>query len=143
MVLKITVTKQSDPSYTSDLEFNRFPIFLGRDEKNEVILPDPFKVVSRKHAKIIETEGILQLVDIEAPNFTYLNDERINPNEENAVKSGDKVKIGEYELKLQILKEKEQLADNDQKTMVFINPFAEEVSIQGVFDLGTGKDARS
>jgi len=128
MVLRITVTKQSDPSYTNNPEFNRFPIFLGRDEKNEVILPDPFKVVSRKHAKIIDTEGILQLIDLEAPNFTYLNDERINPNEENAIKSGDKVKIGEYELEMQIIKEKKQAADDDQKTMVFLNPFAEEVA---------------
>ncbi len=128
MVLRVTITKQSDPSYTDNLEFNRFPIFLGRDEKNEVILPDPFKVVSRKHTKIIETEGILQLIDLEAPNFTYLNGERINPNEENAIKSGDKVKIGEYELELQIVKVKEQAADDDQKTMVFLNPFAEEVA---------------
>jgi len=125
MVLRITVTKQSDVTYTSDLEFNRFPIFLGRDEKNEVILPDPFKVVSRKHAKIVETEGILQLIDLEAPNFTYLNDKRINPNEENAIKSGEKIKIGEYELELQILKE--NVVDDDQKTMVFLNPFAEEI----------------
>lgn len=128
MVLRITITKQSDPSYTNNLEFNRFPIFLGRDEKNEVILPDPFKVISRKHAKILETEGILQLIDLEAPNFTYLNDERLNPNEENAVKSGDKVKIGEYELELLIAKEKEQVIEDDQKTMVFLNPFAEEVA---------------
>jgi hypothetical protein len=128
MVLRITVTKCTDPSFTNDLELNRFPVFLGRDEKNEVILPDPFKVVSRKHAKIVDTEGILQLFDLEAPNFTYLNDERINPNEENAIKSGDKIKIGEYELELQILKEKERIADDDQKTMVFLNPFAEQIA---------------
>jgi len=127
MVLKITVTKQSDPSFINTPELNRFPIFFGRDEKNEVILPDPFKVISRKHAKITETEGILQLIDLETPNFTYLNDERINPNEENAIKSGDKIKIGEYELELQILKEKEGVDDDDQKTMVFLNPFAEEI----------------
>jgi pSer/pThr/pTyr-binding forkhead associated (FHA) protein len=128
MVLRVTITKQSDPSYINNPEFSRFPIFFGRDEKNEVILPDPFKVISRKHAKIMETEGILQLIDLEAPNFTYLNGERINPNEETAIKSGDKVKIGEFELELEIIKEKEKVVDDDQKTMVFLNPFAEEVA---------------
>ncbi|HSP87659.1 MAG TPA: FHA domain-containing protein, partial [Ignavibacteriaceae bacterium] len=128
MILKISVVKQSDPSYLNNIELNRFPVFIGRDEKNEIILPDPFKVISRKHAKIIDTEGILQLIDLEAPNFTYLNDERLNPNEENAVKSGDKVKIGDYIIDLQLVKEKEQVPEDDQKTMVFVNPFAEEVA---------------
>ncbi|RPI71301.1 MAG: FHA domain-containing protein, partial [Ignavibacteriales bacterium] len=91
--------------------------------------PDPFKVISRKHAKIIDTEGILQLIDLDAPNFTYLNDERINPNEENAVKSGDRIKIGEYELELEVqLENVHTEVVDDQKTMVFVNPFAEEVS---------------
>jgi predicted component of type VI protein secretion system len=131
MVLRVTVSKQSDPSYHFNSEFSRFPIFLGRDEKNEIALPDPFKVVSRKHAKIVETEGILQLVDLEAPNFTYLNDDRLNPNEENAVKSGDKIKIGEYELELEVILEKAPPRveiEDDQRTMIFVNPFAEEVS---------------
>ena len=132
MVLKISIIKQSDPSFTNTSEFRRFPIFLGRDEKNEVILPDPFKVVSRKHAKIIETEGILQLIDLDAPNFTYLNEEKINPNEENAIKSGDKIRIGEYELELEVVIEKDshqnEIAEDDQKTMVFVNPFAEEIA---------------
>lgn len=127
MVLKFTVTKQSDPSYTNNHEFNRFPIFLGRDEKNEVTLPDPFKIISRKHAKIIETEGIFQLIDLDTPNFTYLNDEKIISNEEYAIKSGDKIKIGDFEISLEFSKEKDVIVD-DEKTMVFLNPFAEEVA---------------
>ncbi len=134
MVLRVTISKQSDPSFSYNNEFSRFPVFLGREEKNEVVLPDPFKVVSRKHAKIIDTEGILQLIDLEAPNFTYLNDERLNPNEENAIKSGDKIKIGDYEIELEIViaKEPQQTeteAEDEQKTMVFVNPFAEEVAV--------------
>jgi type VI secretion system protein ImpI len=128
MILEFTVTKKSEPDYSEKLSFNRFPVFIGREEKNDVILPDPFKVVSRKHAKIVNTEGILQVVDLESANFSFLNGERVIPNEENAIKSGDVIKIGEYELIVELVQEKEQVFDDDQKTMVFSSPFAGDVS---------------
>lgn len=128
MKIKLKISKKSDPSYSSEMDFNRFPVTLGRDEKNDVILADPFKVVSRHHAKIINTEGILQLMDLESANFTYLNDVRVIPNEENAIKSGDTIRIGEYELEMEMLKEQELPAYDDQKTMVFSSPFAEEIN---------------
>lgn len=128
MTLELTITKQSDPSFSEKLSFKRFPVFIGREENNEVILPDPFKVVSRKHAKIVNTEGILQIVDLESANFTFLHGERIIPNEENALKSGDIIKIGEYQLQAQLILEKEPVFDDDQKTMVFSSPFAGDVA---------------
>ena len=74
MILKLSIIKQSDSAFSEQVEFNRFPIFLGRDNSNQVVLSDPLKIISRKHAKIINTEGILQLIDLESANFTYLND---------------------------------------------------------------------
>ncbi len=128
MIIKFKISKKSDPSFSTELDFDRFPVSMGRDEKNDVILPDPFKVISRKHAKILNTEGILQLVDLESSNFTYLNEERIAPNEENALKSGDIIKIGEYELITELVMEQETRDEDDQKTMVFSSPYAEEVN---------------
>jgi len=128
MKIILKISKKSDPSFSSELDFNRFPVTIGRDEKNDIILPDPFKVVSRHHAKIADTEGILQLVDLESANFTYLNETRISPNEENALKSGDMIKIGEYELQTELMNEDERIEYDDQKTMVFSSPFAEEIN---------------
>ncbi len=128
MKIKLKISKKSDPSFSSVLDFNRFPVGLGRDEKNDVILPDPFKVVSRRHAKIVDTEGILQLVDLESANFTYLNESPLIPNEENALKTGDIIRVGEYELEAELVKEQVISGEDDQKTMVFSSPFAEEVN---------------
>ena len=128
MKIKLKISKKSEPSFSLVLDFNRFPITMGRDEKNEVILPDPFKVISRKHARILNTEGILQLVDLESANFTYLNDQAIIPNEENAIKTGDIIRIGEYQLEVELVKEQELPEEDDQKTMVFSSPFAEEIN---------------
>lgn len=127
MILKLTINRQSDSSFSQVIDFNRFPVFIGRDEKNDVILPDPFKVVSRKHSKVVNTEGILQLIDLEAPNFTYLNGEKLVPNEENALKSGDIIRVSDYEMMVELIAEKEKVPDDDQKTMVFSSPFAEDV----------------
>ncbi len=128
MKIKLKISKKSDPSFSSVLDFNRFPVSVGRDEKNDVILPDPFKVVSRRHAQIVDTEGILQLVDLESANFTYLNEAALLPNEENALKSGDIIRVGEYELEAELVKEQVISNEDDQKTMVFSSPFAEEVN---------------
>jgi len=128
MILKIIVTKQSDSKYLQQLEFDRFPILLGRGEKNDIILTDSFKIISREHAKIVDTEGILQLVDLESANFTYLNGQRIEPNEDNALQAGNKIKIGEYELEIELIKQKDTKTIDDQRTMVFSSPFAEDLA---------------
>ncbi len=127
MILKLSVTKQSNSLFSEQFEFNRFPVFLGRDNNNQVILPDPLKIVSRRHAKIIDTEGILQLVDLESANFTYLNGEKVLPNEENPLQSNDKIRVGDYELQIEFVKEKEFLEEDDQKTMIFSSPYSEEI----------------
>jgi pSer/pThr/pTyr-binding forkhead associated (FHA) protein len=128
MKIKFKISKKSEPSFSSLLDFNRFPVTLGRDEKNDVILPDPFKVVSRKHARILNTEGILQLVDLKSANMTYLNEQPISPDEENALKTGDKIGIGEYELEVELVAEQELTDEDDQKTMVFASPFTDEIN---------------
>jgi pSer/pThr/pTyr-binding forkhead associated (FHA) protein len=127
MILKIIVTKKSDSKYFQQLEFDRFPILLGRGEKNDITLPDSIKIISREHAKIVDTEGILKLVDLESANFTYLNDQRIEPNEENALQAGNKIKIGEYELEVELVMQRDTKTFDDQRTMVFSSPFAKDV----------------
>jgi pSer/pThr/pTyr-binding forkhead associated (FHA) protein len=128
MTLKLKISKQSDASFSKRLEFTSFPVFIGRDNSNQVVLPDPLKIISRKHAKIINTEGILQLVDLESANFTYLNDEKILSNEENALQSNNKIRIGDYELEVELGREEKQDEDDDQRTMIFSSPFAQEIS---------------
>jgi len=128
MKLKITINKKKDSALPQKLEIDKFPIVIGRDEKNEIVLPDVKKIISRNHAKILETDGFLQLVDLGSANCTYLNDEKILPSNEYALKSSDSIKIGEYELSLEIVFERDTRTFDDQKTMIFDSPFANEIS---------------
>lgn len=129
MKLVITLRKTSDNSFNRKFEFTQFPIKLGREADNDIVLEDQQKVVSRNHAKIIDTDGLTQIVDLGSANFTYLNGNKLFPNDENALKTGDLIKIGDYELDVvleQIMVENAPQWD-DQKTMIFSNPFVDEV----------------
>jgi len=128
MILKIIITKKSESEYLEQLEFDRFPILLGRGKKNDIVLPDSLKIISREHTKIVDTDGSLKLVDLNSANFTYLNGQRIEPNEENTLQAGDKIKIGEYELQVELVLLRDTKTFDDQKTMVFSSPFAEEIA---------------
>lgn len=129
MKLVITLRKTSDNSFNRKFEFTQFPVKLGREADNDIVLEDQRKVVSRNHAKIIDTDGLTQIVDLGSANFTYLNGNKLFPNDENALKTGDLIKIGDYELDVvleQIMVESAPQWD-DQKTMIFSNPFVDEV----------------
>lgn len=130
MKLKLFISKKTDNSSPLEQELNRFPVIIGREETNSVVLIDPFKIISRKHAKIIDTDGILQLIDLGSANFTYLNDQKLITNEEYALKSGDLIKIGDYELMVQLVQESQHFSSpiDDQKTMVFTSPYQEQIN---------------
>ncbi len=131
MKLLITLRKISDPSFIKMLEFTEYPVKLGRESDNEIILEDQRKIISRSHAKILDTEEIIKIVDLGSSNFTYLNGERIFPNSEIPLKSGDIIKIGDYEMDVVLEQVKTMNAPNfdDQKTMIFSNPFLDDVAM--------------
>ncbi len=130
MKILITLRKTSDPSFIKNFEFTEYPVKLGRESDNHIVLEDQRKVVSRSHAKILDTEGIIQVIDLGSANYTYLNGERVLPDLENALKSGDVIRIGEYEMDIVLEQIKLDRPPNfdDQKTMIFSNPFVEEVA---------------
>ncbi|MDT3697585.1 MAG: FHA domain-containing protein [Ignavibacterium sp.] len=129
MKLLITLRKISDSSFNRKFEFTQYPVKLGREADNDIVLEDQRKVVSRNHARIINTDGLLQVVDLGSANFTYLNGNKLFPNDENAIKNGDVIRIGDYELDIAVEQIKVESAPqwDDQKTMIFSNPFVDEV----------------
>lgn len=130
MKLLITLRKISDTSFNKQFEFTGFPVKLGRESENEIVLEDQRKIISRSHAKIVDTDGLIQVMDLGSANFTYLNGERIFPNDENLLKTGDVIKIGEYEMDVILEQTKKESIPvfDDQKTMFFSSPFDEDIS---------------
>ena len=76
---------------------------IGRATDNEWILPDPERYLSGKHARIDFRAGTYILVDTSS-NGTYVNGAQVplGKYHDYALKDGDYVRLGEYELLISI-----------------------------------------
>jgi hypothetical protein len=52
------------------------------------------KGVSRRHAAILRRDGALNVVDKGSPNGTYLNGQRLVPNQPRILRNGDDIRLG-------------------------------------------------
>ena len=76
---------------------------IGRSADNEWILPDPERYLSGKHARIDFRAGTYVLVDTSS-NGTYVNGAQVplGKYHDYALKDGDYVRLGEFELLVSI-----------------------------------------
>src|SRR5271169_435587 len=76
---------------------------IGRATDNEWILPDPERYLSGKHARVDFRSGTYVLVDTSS-NGTYVNGAQVplGKYKDYALKDGDYVRLGEYELLVSI-----------------------------------------
>ncbi|MFH1197523.1 MAG: FHA domain-containing protein [bacterium] len=138
MQIKLTITSQTDPYFKNDLSTDKFPITIGRDESSSLQLHDPKKMISRLHAKIVFEDNAFKILDMNSRNFTFLNDQKLNPEIGYPLEDGNVIKMSDFRILVKIEKQK-PVENNDDRTMLFANPFSEEVealakSIRQVFD---------
>ena len=86
-------------------------ILLGRVDPSSNVFPEidltedhPFsKSVSRRHARILQQEGIVVLEDLASVNGTYINGKRLDPYLPETVTTGDTVHLGKLIIEVKIL----------------------------------------
>ena len=124
--------------------FEQDRISLGRDKDNDLHIPDTSRVVSKRHAEIVCIDNAYEIADLGSKNFTYLNNARLESGRSYTLKSGDLIKLGEYELTFVLptpeseldtelepeLEEAPPRRDYDKTVFEssFINPFAEDAT---------------
>jgi pSer/pThr/pTyr-binding forkhead associated (FHA) protein len=77
-------------------------IIFGRSDNNSTFVPDvdfaPYsaleKGVSRQHAALEINEDTLMLLDVGSSNGTFLNGQRLLPNQPRVLRDGDEVRLG-------------------------------------------------
>lgn len=77
-------------------------LVIGRYDPNTETAPSldlsPFeaadKGVSRRHAAVIRRDGVLCVVDMGTPNGTFLNGQRLIPNQPRILRDGDDLRLG-------------------------------------------------
>ena len=71
---------------------DRDEIVVGREGPCDVVVP--VDTVSRLHCRLRQREGVVFLSDLGSTNGTALNDDTLPPNEEFALHSGDRIRVG-------------------------------------------------
>ena len=130
MKLRLLLVDAPDLKERTDNErifqFNEFPVTIGRGANNNISLTDPTRTVSRNHVHILDKKDEVIIKDLESKNFTYLNNKRLAPNEEYALKEKDKIHCGDFILKVDILNVYEGPTTNDytsSETQVVMDRF--------------------
>lgn len=79
------------------------PMFIIGKERQKVdfCVPDN-NSVSRNHANIICKGGVYYIVDKNSTNYTFVNGNKLNPNQEIMLNSGDKIKLADEEFEFRI-----------------------------------------
>jgi len=74
-----------------EFDFEKDPIFIGREEGNDLVLND--SSVSRVHAKFIKDPSGWSIVDLNSTNGIYINNAKVR---EMPIREGDIVVVGDY-----------------------------------------------
>ena len=76
---------------------------IGRHDSNDWVLRDPERYVSSRHAEIEHRGGTWWLRDV-STNGTFVNDsvDALGPDQMHELSSGDRIRIGEYEIEVEI-----------------------------------------
>jgi HD-GYP domain-containing protein (c-di-GMP phosphodiesterase class II) len=111
-----------------------FPITIGRDPSNQLILDD--EEVSRFHLRIKKRGKIFVCEDLESKNGTFLNGDRIL---NSIVKNGDKILLGSTEIQFLTSESDIQIATDLSK---FDAQLIEDLGLRGPIEV-TRKDSGS
>lgn len=90
-----------DAERSADLLVGRFdPIAQFSPDVDLAAFGAADKGVSRRHAAIVRRDGALHLVDLESPNGTYLNGQKLIPNQARVLRDGDDIRLGHLVLRV-------------------------------------------
>ena len=75
---------------------------IGKErQKVDFCVPDN-NSVSRNHANILCKGGVYYIVDKNSTNYTFVNGNKLNPNQEVKLNSGDKIKLADEEFEFRL-----------------------------------------
>ena len=76
-------------------------VTLGRGSENDWVLPDPERVLSKRHCAITFRNDVWQVVD-SSSNGTFLNGRCLDPGVPRPLRDGDRLAFGAYEVEARI-----------------------------------------
>ena len=84
-------------STNETIAINKPEFTIGKERRRVDYCIDNNNSVSRTHARLHVRSGVCYISDLGSTNCTYVNGTRLSPNQEIALKKGDKIKISDEE----------------------------------------------
>jgi pilus assembly protein CpaF len=89
-MLSVSITEKGGASKRRD--FQKDEITIGRIQGNDIVLPRGN--VSKKHARIVQRDGKMVVLDLKSTNGTFVNGKRISAPQ--VVRETDKIQVGDF-----------------------------------------------
>lgn len=84
------------------IQINKQLFRIGKERaKVDYCVPDN-NSISRIHAHIISKGGVFFIIDQNSTNFTFVNGNKISPNQETKLNNGDKIKLSDEEFEFRV-----------------------------------------
>lgn len=103
MTLTISILRCPDSVPPQTRKVTGGELSIGRGTENDWVLPDPDRVLSKRHCVIAFRQGGWQVADVSS-NGTFVNREReaIGPGRLHPLQDGDRLRLGSYEMELRL-----------------------------------------
>ena len=100
---------------------------IGRGPDNDWVLPDPDRYLSKRHCVLAFRSGGWQVADVSS-NGTFLNrdDTPIGPDAPRPLRTGDRLRFGNYEIDVAITEGAQGGGRSGGLTPAMLDPFADE-----------------
>jgi type VI secretion system FHA domain protein len=99
MTLILVMRRSPDGVVPESRRISDGEVSIGRGPANDWVLPDPDRVLSKRHCVVTALGNAWEVTDLSA-NGTFVNDEteRLDPQSPRLLAHGDRVIIGSYEI---------------------------------------------
>jgi type VI secretion system protein ImpI/type VI secretion system protein len=103
MTLTISILRCPDSVPPQTRKVTGGELSIGRGPENDWVLPDPDRVLSKRHCVVAFRHGGWQVADVSS-NGTYINRESdpLGPGRVQELRDGDRLRLGSYEMELRI-----------------------------------------
>ncbi len=103
MTLTLSILRCPDSVPPQTRQVTGGELSIGRGPENDWVLPDPDRVLSKRHCVVAFRHGGWQIADLSS-NGTFINRETdpIGPGRTQDLRDGDRLRLGSYELELRI-----------------------------------------
>jgi phage tail-like protein len=121
-----------DKAWSFDIPIRPEPIIIGRQAGNDLVLEH--QQISRRHAALYCTLTECQITDLGSANGTRLNGEKLAPTVPAALKHGDHIQIGGFNLEFEQIPLNAPEESENTEAVEFV-PMEEIVSISDEIEI--------